>query len=279
MAIQIDRQWLEKVGGIKVERTKEDGGKLPNVKRSHVRISARQEENGVLHTTEGHFAGSYAVFQNNTGTPTWMLGYETLKSKNGKLTNEPAEKKTPIRVVQFMPIGEMALTLVNLSGGTETNREAVVQIELIGTCVVGHLGTGPWLPDEPVLEVLADLFRQIHDSCGVPLVHAGNGTRSVARWDGKAGWFGHGEVPENGHTDPRGFKWEQAFEKAAPKQDIVWQIRSDGKTLKQFSAEVGPPSGYDRLITWMTGPGETKVRQAEQESGAVSIRKVPVPAK
>lgn len=274
---EITKKWLTTVGGIKVERCIRDGGKLPNVKRSFQMVPLRQEENAVLHTTEGHWAGSLNVFVTRTGTPTWMLGYETLKTVGSKLTNKPASASTRIRVAQFMPIGEMALTLENDSGGTETNREALCQIELIGTCVQGANGFGPWLPDDPVLEVLQDLFVQIHNACGVPLQHAGNGTRSVAVWDGKAGWFGHGEVPENAHTDPRGFRWKEAFA-VKPTLKTVWQVRSGGQTLHSVPAVPGPPDGLTRILQWMHGAGETKVRAAEKKNGSVSVRKVTIPA-
>lgn len=272
--IEIKRPWLATVGGITVDRSLAD-----DVKRSGERLSLRQEANGVQHTTEGHWAGSVNRFIHDTGTPTFMLGYETLRvTSQGKLTNEPATSGTRIRVAQFMPVGEMCLTLRNASGGTETNREALVQIELVGTCVVGASGHDVWLPDPPVLKVLADLYRQLWDSCGIPLQRAGDGTRSVARWDGKAGWFGHDEVPENDHTDPRSLRYQAIFDLAAPKAISVWQVRSGGKTLRQQQAIAGPPGGYTRLINWMNGAGEAKVRAAEKTNGSVSIRKIRVPA-
>lgn len=281
MAITIVNEFLDQVGGITVER-------ISDVKRSHERITMGQEPNGVLHTTEGHFGPSLTRFRRETGTPTFMIGYDqltTVRLPNGKrhVTNEPASPETPIRVAQFMPIGEMALTLKNAQGGTETNREAVVQIELVGTCEIGpdgkvvRNGNSVWLPPEPVLNVLADLLRQIFDACGVPLQRGGNGSRDVARWDGKAGWFGHGEVPENDHTDPRSIKWDKIFERAAPKQIEVWQVRSGGKVLRQEKVAEGPPSGYDKLIAWMQGNGEATVRNAEKKNGQVTIRKVLLP--
>lgn len=275
MAITIAKQFLEEVGGLPVER-------ITNVKRSRERLSLGQEPNGVLHTTEGHFGGSLDRFRRETGTPTFMLGYQTLKVVTGsdgkpRVSNEPRASNTRIRVAQFMPIGEVALTLKNPGGGTETNREALVQVELIGTSVNGPNGFGPWVPPEPVLRVLGDLFRQVFEVCGVPLQRGGNGSRDVALWDGKAGWFGHGEVPENDHTDPRGIDWQAIFDAAAPRRVEVWQVRSGGKTLRQERVVKGPPSGYDKLIAWMQVAGEAAVRRAEKKNGQVTIRKVELP--
>lgn len=275
MAIRIAKQFLDEVGGVPVER-------ITNVKRSNERLPLGQEPNGVLHTTEGHFSGSLDRFRRETGTPTFMIGYETLKIVTGpdgkkRVCNEPRASNTRLRVAQFMPIGEMALTLKNPRGGTETNREAVVQVELIGTSVNGPDGFGPWTPPEPVLAVLADLFRQCFDACGIPLQRGGNGSRDVALWDGKAGWFGHGEVPENDHTDPRGIDWHAIFDRAAPKRKEVWQVRSGGQTLRQEQVVEGPPSGYEKLLAWMQGKGQNAVRKAEQANGQVTIRKVEIP--
>ena len=194
MTIKIDKAWLtgETFAGTVCRRSP------VTVKRSFEQLPRAQQPNGVLHTTEGHWAGSLSVFANSTGTPTFMLGWNEADDNNGK-------GEGPFRVVQFMPLGEMALTLVNDAGGTETNREALVQIE-----VIAFSKKAPWLFDKQTTETLAALMDRLEEVCGIPLQRAGNGSRSVALWDGKAGWFGHGEVPENGHWDPGNLKLGRA---------------------------------------------------------------------
>lgn len=266
--IRIEKRFLEKVGGIPVERLRV----APNgrrIRRSRERVQLGQEPNGVLHTTEGHFDPSANVFT-ETGTPTFMLGYQQLKASG---SNAPASSSTRIRVAQFMPIGEMALTLENDAGGTETNREALVQIELVGFAKFEK-----WSPPEPVMKVLADLLRQLHDVCGIPLQRAGNGTRSVTLWHGgRAGWFGHLEVPENNHTDPRNFEWAKLF-RMAGKASERWEIVSGDRVLFHTSTKSsGGQSGLDRVAKFIK-EHERRIEEEESENGRISVRRVRVPA-
>jgi len=271
--VKVDKKWLTKVGGLTVEKCKRDGGSLPDVKRMFQSSSLFVPVKGVQHTTEGHWAGSLARFVSDTGTPTFMVGYEQLKVVNGKLTNKPATSSTRIRIAQFLPLGEMALTLENDSGGTETNREAHVQIELVGTCVVGAGGNDPWLPDGPVLKVLADLYSQIEDAIHLPLQRGGDGTRSLARWDNREGWFGHGEAPENAHTDPRRLKYGEIFKAAADTAEF-WVVRSGDDDLHSERLKAGEtPSAYDRTMDWMNGH-RPAVARAEKKNGAVKLIRV-----
>lgn len=272
--VSVKKKWLTKVGGIPVEKCRRDGGSLPDVKRLFSPASVFVPAKGVQHTTEGHFGPSLSRFVNDTGTPTFMLGYNELKVVNGKLTNKPASNGEKIRVAQFMPIGEACLTLQNAAGGTETNREAHVQIELVGTCVVGASGVSPWLPEPPVLKVLADLYSQLDEAVGIPLQRGGNGTRSLSRWDERAGWFGHGEAPENDHTDPRQLQWDKLFAAAAPTEEF-WEARAGGELVHR--ERVKPNSegvpGLDRLLTWMDRH-KGDVRKAEEKHGGVRLVRV-----
>ena len=264
--LNIKKQFLTEVGGIAVERPTVAPNGRP-IKRSRERVSLTQEPNGVLHTTEGHWGPSLNVFT-ATGTPTFMIGYEKLRSAG---SNSPAAGAR-IRVAQFMPIGEMALTLVNAAGGTETNRETVVQIELIG-----FSKWQKWSPSAPVLKVLADLFKQLHDACGIPLQRAGDGTRSVSLWDGRAGWFGHLEVPENDHTDVRAFDWQKLFRAAAAPLAERWEIVSGGELLFHTPArKSGGKTGVDRVAEWIKANKE-RVRAEEQQNGRLVVRRVKVP--
>jgi hypothetical protein len=274
--VTIKRKMLpDVVEGIRVEKCVRDGGHLPDVKRAFESASLFVPAKGVQHTTEGHWAGSLSRFVSDTGTPTIMLGYETLKA-SGKpppfhLTNQPAAEDTPIRIGQFLPFGEMALTLLNPSGGTETNRECHVQIELIGTCVVGD-GNDPWLPAEPVLKVLAKVYDLIEDAVGIPLQRGGDGTRNLHRWDNREGWFGHGEVPENEHTDPRGLKYEEIFDHAADTAEF-WELRSGGDFLhkERIGTEDGDLDRALHAVNRWENDHEGQLIRAENENGAVKL--------
>jgi hypothetical protein len=258
--IEIKKQWLagEVFAGVECKRVSTDGLGRP-LRRSFERISLNQEPNAVFHTTEGHWFPSLSVFSNSTGTPTMMCGYETINENNEKVEG-------PLRLAQFMPLGEMALTLENDSGGTETNREALFQVE-----VVAFSKFDPWLPDEPVVKVLAALMDRLEEVCGIPLQRAGNGTRSVNRWDGKAGWFGHGEVPENSHTDPRDLEWGKVFAAAPNETDTFWEARAGGELIHAERAEgAGEKDAYDRLINWVDSH-EGVIRDAERENGHVRL--------
>jgi hypothetical protein len=228
------------------------------IDRSNVVLSKHQQPNGVMHTTEGHWNGSLNVFT-DSNTPTFALGWHTITDNNTK-------DEGPFHLAQFMPIGEMAMTLVNDPGGTETNREALVQIE-----VVGWSKHDPWLFDEKTTNVLASLIDRLEEVCGIPLQRAGNGTRSVVRWDGKAGWFGHGEVPENGHWDPGELKWGELFAAAPNETDTFWEARSGGELLhSERAGGADQTDAYDRLITWLDGH-EGVIRNAERENGQVHL--------
>ena len=203
--------WLNEVGGVAVER-------ITNVKRSFTAADGRPPK-AVLHTTEGSWAGSLSVFRYTTGTPTFMIGRDGSTRSGVGYTGR-------LRIAQFMPIGEMALTLQNDSGGVETNRDCLVQIELVAFCQ-----WTPWLPDPETTALLRKLMVEIERVAGVPLKRGGDNTRSVLRWNTVAGWFGHGETPENDHTDPRAIKWdallvptkEEEAEMAVPAWYPAWK--------------------------------------------------------
>lgn len=195
----IQKRWLEKIGGsVEVER-------ITDVKRSGVTSDLSVPPKGVLHTTEGGWDGSLSVFRNVTGTPTFMGGFDVTSGRH--------------RVAQFMPIGEMALTLKNAAGGTETNREVRVQIEALGFSQFGgkkrwFLGVDRKSLSEATKNMLADLVWSAGEAAGIPHRHAGLGfgNRSVSQWDSEAGWYAHSEAPENDHGDVGNeFDWDDLF--------------------------------------------------------------------
>lgn len=134
------------------------------------------------HTTEGFslpaYSGSHPHF--------------TLNPKTGTLW-------------QHVPIRGGAYALQNLSGGVETNRAHVIQVELIGFA----RETGSWSDAE--YANIAKLARWIEKHAGVPrscgVVFRNDSTHKVADWTNYSGHLGHQHVPENSHYDPgAGFK-------------------------------------------------------------------------
>lgn len=230
--------WLGTVGGITVERT---GG----VRRSHQRADGRPPK-GVLHTTEGGWDGSLGVFR-RTGTPTFMLG----RDARGRL-----------RIAQFMPIGEMALTLKNDSGGIETNRDCLVQIE-----IVDFSKRTRWLPEPETTRLLASLLHRLSlADVGIPLRRGGDGTRNAQRWRTQAGWFGHSELPENDHWDPGALDWRELLRLAGgarPEEDEMitpefktWveQRLVHGKAVAPANGDWWPDAEWIHRIIALYGP-------------------------
>lgn len=111
-------------------------------------------------------------------------------------------------VTQFFPSTSRSLSLVDLAGGTRTNRagKVVVQIEALffPYCRVNGKVYAK-LTDTPCKGWPA--INAWINSLGVPNkwpMGMPNGTsqRSEATWEHEGGWYGHSQVPENNHTDP-----------------------------------------------------------------------------
>ncbi|MFD5656907.1 peptidoglycan-binding protein [Streptomyces hirsutus] len=113
------------------------------------------------------------------------------------------------RIVQFFPADSRSLSLADKPGGTRTNRagSVVLQIEALffPYCEVDGKAYAR-LADTPC-EGWAELQAWAR-SWGVPdawVMGRPDGfksRRSAASWAGTSGWFAHGDVPENDHTDP-----------------------------------------------------------------------------
>jgi hypothetical protein len=149
---------------------------------------------GVLHTTEGGWDGSLAVFRKSSA-PHFMVG----RDRAGK-----------VRLAQLVPLGKLACALENDPGGIETNRWIRAQIEL-----VGYSKQTPWKPDPKVADVLAALMRTLQAVCQIPLSRPfgdatpggtwateTNSHRQSGFFGSKPGWYGHIDLPENEHWDP-----------------------------------------------------------------------------
>ncbi|MGV9278043.1 peptidoglycan-binding domain-containing protein [Streptomyces griseosporeus] len=113
------------------------------------------------------------------------------------------------RICQFFPANSRSLSLRDLAGGTRTNRagSVVIQVEALffPYCKVDGKVYAK-LSDTPC-KGWPELQAWVH-SWGVPNTWpmgapAGfTSRRSPSVWASQAGWYAHGDVPENDHTDP-----------------------------------------------------------------------------
>jgi len=111
------------------------------------------------------------------------------------------------RIVQFYPATQSARALRNLAGGVETNRQGEVCIQIETFFSPGAVVDGKkymTVAETPCknLDKIVSWLR----SWGIPDVWPGGwptweSDRSATAW-GKAGHFGHSQVPENTHEDP-----------------------------------------------------------------------------
>lgn len=151
----------------------------------------------VLHTTEGGWTGSLAVFKQKFA-PHFLLGFDAV------------EKKT--RIAQLVQIGTIGAAL-------EThNWLALVQVE-----VIGYSKEQLWMPDEETAEALASLMAVCEREYGIPLSHpwpdgvygmarASDPHRNGGQFGTVAGWFGHGDIPSpDFHWDPGALAWSKIF--------------------------------------------------------------------
>jgi hypothetical protein len=159
---------------------------------------------GLLHTTEGtSYAGAAKVYADNGVAPHFTPSFE------GNV----------FRVRQHIPINRAAKALRNLSGGVQTNRDSVIQIEVVAfsdiTKAEQYHGIRVDRLPAPYVAGLRKLMRWIEANAGVkrrctvafkpyPSSYgANNGVRmSAAVWDAYDGWCGHEHAPENLHGDP-----------------------------------------------------------------------------
>ncbi|MDQ0758674.1 peptidoglycan-binding domain-containing protein [Streptomyces canus] len=126
------------------------------------------------------------------------------------------------RITQFVPANSRSKSLADQAGGTRTNRagSVVIQIEALffPYCRVGSTVYAK-LADTPC-KGWAELQAWVH-SWGVPNAwpmgkpDGFTSRRSASVWATKPGWYAHGDVPENNHTDPG--SWP-AFVTATPAQ-------------------------------------------------------------
>ncbi len=148
---------------------------------------------GRFHTTEGATAaGAIAAYRNNGSWPHFTASFEG----------------GTFRIWQHIALNRASRSLVHLAGHVETNRNNVIQIELVGSAVhppsaSGYLaGISTWMrwveANFSVPRRSTVTFKAYPGSYG-----ANNGVRlSESAWNAYSGWLGHENCPENLHGDP-----------------------------------------------------------------------------
>jgi hypothetical protein len=205
----IVKPWLDQAGRFPISHI----GGIPHFNQA---VDLHAPRTGVLHTTEGWWAGSLAIFKQHFA-PHFMLGFDS--DRGG------------VRIAQLVQIGTIGAAL------RAHNNQAVVQIEMIG-----FSQKKPWLPDEDTVEALASLMAVCAEEYGIPLSHpwpdgdfgkAGpNPHRSSGKYGTEAGWYGHADCPSpDEHWDPGNLKWSIILEKAK---------QMAGELSTPSSAEAGP---------------------------------------
>lgn len=161
------------------------------------------EPKGLLHTTEGKtYAGARQAYVLNNSWP-----HATVTFQAGIF-----------RCYQHVPLSKPARALRNESGGVQTNRDNVIQLEIVGTADRHNAST--WgdqyvenFPQE-YLDGIARWMRFVETNhrvprrCTVKFIrypesYGANGVRLTGpQWDAYTGWLGHQHAPENTHGDP-----------------------------------------------------------------------------
>jgi hypothetical protein len=147
----------------------------------------------------------------SAAAPLALVPYENLRSyfSGGGKGVAPHVLWDPFtgRIVQFVPANSRSKSLVDVAGGTRTNRagSVVIQVEALffPYCRVNGV-TYAQLDDTPCKG-----WNELHawvKSWGVPDAWPNgrpeNCTRDEHTWETKAGWYPHKGTPENSHTDP-----------------------------------------------------------------------------
>ena len=151
----------------------------------------------LLHSTE---TGSFPSYGGGASAP-----HFTIDLGNGE-------------VRQHSPMNRAARALRNASGGVQTNRDGMIQIEIIGTCDTSFASKYgyPYVPDmsDAMASRLKWLLEKIYNATGIPLKTSvtwkkypssyGNSSvrMSNSEWTRYKGILGHQHAPENTHGDP-----------------------------------------------------------------------------
>jgi hypothetical protein len=186
------KPWLDQAGRFSISHI----GGIPHFNQAVLLDAPRT---GVLHTTEGGWPGSLAIFKQHFA-PHFMLGFDADAQK--------------VRIAQLVQVGTIGAAL------KAHNNEAIVQIEMIG-----FSKEQPWRPDDDTLSALASLMAVCASEYGIPLSHpwadgdfgkAGNNPhRSSGKYGKIPGWFGHEDCPSpDTHWDPGNLEWSVVLKAA-----------------------------------------------------------------
>jgi hypothetical protein len=132
------KPWLEQAGKYPIAHI----GGIPHINEGVLLDAPRT---GVLHTTEGGWAGSLAIFKHHFA-PHFMLGFDADVQK--------------VRIAQLVQVGTIGAAL------RAHNNQAIVQVEMIG-----RSKEKPWLPDDETVEALASLMAACANEYAIPLEH------------------------------------------------------------------------------------------------------------
>ena len=181
----------------------------------------------LIHTTEGtSISGSVAAYRANNSWP-----HLTVDCRHG---NQPWR-------VGHLDLDVPARALRNEAGGVETNRDGVIQIEVVGSASRPAEIDWVWLGGHVVGPICA--------ATGVPVVstvtwaaYPGSYGRAApqrlpaAAWSAYRGVLGHQHVPENSHGDPGAIPIAVVLAAALPpdpvpqEDDVYFYVRvSDDK--------------------------------------------------
>ena len=198
------KPWLDQAGRFPIDHI----GGIPHFNES---VLLGKPRTGVLHTTEGGWAGSLGEFKRHHA-PHFMLGLDAAAGK--------------VRIAQLVQVGTIGAAL------RAHNNLAIVQIEMIG-----FSKEQPWLPDDDTVEALASLMAVCAREYGIPLTHpwpdgdfgkAGpNPHRTSGKFGADAGWYGHGDCPKpDVHWDPGNLKWSVVLDRARALQSSHFRQRA-----------------------------------------------------
>lgn len=186
------KPWLEQAGKFHIDHI----GGIPHY---NTPVKLNGPRTGVLHTTEGGWAGSLAIFKQHYA-PHFMLGYDAASKE--------------VRIAQLVQVGTIGAAI------KAHNNVAVIQIEMIG-----FSKTTRWDPDPDTAEALASLMAVCSVEYGIPLsrpwrdgdygVSGPNPHRDSGNFGTVAGWYGHGDCPSpDNHWDPGALNWSPIFVRA-----------------------------------------------------------------
>ncbi len=155
-------------------------------------------------------------------------------AKAPHFTVVPNKTTQTVKVYQHFDTRRPSRALRNLAGGVETNRERVIQIEIVGTSDPRAAGAMILLSAAPrwLLDGLARLMRWIEGAHGIPRVStprpwlpypssygATRARMTGPEWDGFSGWCGHQHAPENSHGDPGDIDIDYLLSPSTSKED------------------------------------------------------------